>query len=143
LIDADALIDTLVNVSNNDQFRFFPIWIEKQIDAQPTVSILKEQETKNFNEKSSTPIAKKGLCKQEHKAEGRKEDMSRVVVVEKNKDGKIELTKDELQKMLDDAYNQGYLDGKATKLDTITYPSYPWTVTTEITSNGTDVSSGV
>lgn len=30
--------------------------------------------------------------------------MSRVVVIEKNKDGKIELTKEELQKMLDDAY---------------------------------------
>ena len=50
--------------------------------------------------------------------------MSRVVIVEKNKDGKIELTKDELQKMLDDAYNQGYADGKS-KYETITYPSYP------------------
>lgn len=48
--------------------------------------------------------------------------MSRVVVIEKNKDGKIELTKDELQKMLDDAYNQGYDDGKS-KYDTITIPS--------------------
>ena len=78
--------------------------------------------------------------------------MSRVVVVEKNKDGKIELAKDELQKMLDEAYNQGYVDGKATKWDTITYPSHPWwyvstssnTVATDkITLNGTDVSSGV
>lgn len=77
--------------------------------------------------------------------------MSRVVVIEKNKDGKIEFTKDELQKMLDDAYNQGYLDGKATKWDTITYPSHPWYVSTNsntvatdnITLNGTDVSSGV
>lgn len=50
--------------------------------------------------------------------------MSRVVVIEKNKDGKIELTKDELQKMLDDAYSQGYADGNK-KYDTITYPSYP------------------
>jgi len=50
--------------------------------------------------------------------------MSRVVVIEKNKDGKIELTKDELQKMLDDAYSQGYADGNKT-YDTITYPSYP------------------
>ena len=49
--------------------------------------------------------------------------MSRVVVVEKNKDGKIELTKDELQKMLDDAYNQGYSDGRSKLYDTITYPS--------------------
>ena len=73
--------------------------------------------------------------------------MSHVVVVEKNKDGKIELAKDELQKMLDEAYNQGYSDGKATKWDTITYPSHPWyvnTVTTDkVTLNGTDVSSGV
>ena len=38
--------------------------------------------------------------------------MSRVVVIEKNKDGKIELTKEELQKMLDDAYTQGYTDDK-------------------------------
>lgn len=50
--------------------------------------------------------------------------MSRVVIIEKNKDGKIELTKDELQKMLDDAYAQGYADGNK-KYDTITYPSYP------------------
>lgn len=48
--------------------------------------------------------------------------MSRVVVVEKNKDGKIELTKDELQKMLNDAYNQGYSDGSSKRYDTITYP---------------------
>jgi hypothetical protein len=48
--------------------------------------------------------------------------MSRVVIIEKNKDGKIELTKDELQQMLDDAYNQGYADGNR-KYDTITYPS--------------------
>ena len=77
--------------------------------------------------------------------------MSRVVVVEKNRDGKIELAKDELQKMLDEAYSQGYSDGKATRWDTITYPSHPWYVSTssntvatdKITLNGTDVSSGV
>ena len=50
--------------------------------------------------------------------------MSRVVVIEKNKDGKIELTKEELQKMLDDAYTQGYTDGRG-RYETITYPSYP------------------
>lgn len=61
--------------------------------------------------------------------------MSRVVIIEKNKDGKIELTKDELQKMLDDAYSQGYADGNK-KYDTITYPSYPnWTY--EVTSGNT------
>ena len=52
--------------------------------------------------------------------------MSRVIVIEKNKAGKIELTKDELQKMLDDAYNQGYADGNK-KYDTITYPSWNFT----------------
>ena len=55
--------------------------------------------------------------------------MSRIVIIEKNKDGKIELTKEELQKMLDDAYSQGYSDGKG-RYDTITYPSYPWYTTT-------------
>ena len=73
--------------------------------------------------------------------------MSRVVIIEKNKDGKIELTKEELQKMLDDAYNQGYVDGKG-RYDTITYPSYPWyttiatnTISTDkVTLNGTEAS---
>lgn len=50
--------------------------------------------------------------------------MSRVVIVEKNKHGKIELTKDELQKMLDDAYSQGYADGKK-KYNTATSNSIP------------------
>ncbi len=48
-----------------------------------------------------------------------------VVVVSPNKDGKIELTKEELQKMLDDAYNKGYTEGKLQSWDTITVPSYP------------------
>ena len=57
--------------------------------------------------------------------------MSRIVIVEKNREGKIELTKDELQKTLDDAYHQGYADG-ISKYSTITYPSYPvWYNTTE------------
>ena len=73
--------------------------------------------------------------------------MSRVVVIEKNKDGKIELTKEELQKMLDDAYTQGYADGKG-RYETITYPSYPWWYTTtssnvistdRVMLNGTEV----
>lgn len=49
--------------------------------------------------------------------------MSRMVIIEVNKDGKIELTKDELQKMLDDAYDQGYVDGDR-KYNVITYPNY-------------------
>lgn len=64
--------------------------------------------------------------------------MSRVVVVEKNKDGKIELTKEELQKMLDDASNQGHCDGRS--YDTITYPSYPYWRTT-LTGTDTNVIS--
>ena len=63
--------------------------------------------------------------------------MSRVVVIEKNKDGKIELTKEELQKMLDDAYTQGYVDGKG-RYETITYPSYPWCVTTASNTTSAD-----
>lgn len=37
LIDADDLINNLVNACNNDQSKFFPVWIEKQIDAQTTI----------------------------------------------------------------------------------------------------------
>lgn len=37
LIDADALINDLVNSCNNDQTKMLPVWIEKQIDAQPTI----------------------------------------------------------------------------------------------------------
>lgn len=64
--------------------------------------------------------------------------MSRVVVIEKNKNGKIELTKEELQKMLDDAYTQGHIDGKG-RYETITYPSYPvWYTTTNTNPTNTD-----
>ena len=54
--------------------------------------------------------------------------MNRVIIIEKNKDGKIELAKDELQQMLDDAYNQGYEDGNK-NYETITYPSIPVRIT--------------
>ena len=37
LIDADTLINALVDVCNIDQTKMFPVWIEKQIDAQPTI----------------------------------------------------------------------------------------------------------
>ena len=69
--------------------------------------------------------------------------MSRVFIIEKNKDGKIELTKDELQKMLDDAYNQGYADGNK-KYDTITYPSSQrWYLTNDnIAISSTSCNSG-
>ena len=46
-----------------------------------------------------------------------------VVVVYTNKEDKIELTKKELEKMLDDAY-------KAGKDDAVTHWSYPVTITT-------------
>ena len=59
--------------------------------------------------------------------------MSRIIVIEKNKEGKIELTKDELQKMLDDAYSQGYMDGNK-RYDTITCPSWIYTTTSSNTT---------
>lgn len=37
MIDADALINALITDCNNDQTKMLPVWIEKQIDAQPTV----------------------------------------------------------------------------------------------------------
>lgn len=52
-----------------------------------------------------------------------------VVVVYANKEDKIELTKKELEKMLDDAY-------KAGKDDAQTHYSYPVTITTPSYPNG-------
>ena len=49
-------------------------------------------------------------------------------MIEKNENRKVELTKEEIQRMLDDAYCQGYSDGKRSS-DAITHPSYPWTIT--------------
>lgn len=66
--------------------------------------------------------------------------MSRMVIIEKNKDGKIELTKEELQKMLDDAYNQGYSDGRV-RYDTITYPSHPWWTTITTSNTNADITN--
>lgn len=71
LIDADALVNALVNACNNDQLKFFPVWIEKQIDAQPTIlhdmSYTKDelldyfknkiQQEDNFTSKVQTAIA--------------------------------------------------------------------------------------
>ena len=55
-----------------------------------------------------------------------------VVVVPMDQDGKVHLTKDELQQMLDDAYSKGYAQGKS-ESPTITSPVYPlnppWTIT--------------
>ena len=44
MIDADALINELVNACNKDHTKTLPVWIEKQIDAQQTVTMLKEQD---------------------------------------------------------------------------------------------------
>lgn len=69
--------------------------------------------------------------------------MTHIVVIEKTKDGKIELTKEELQKMLNDAYNNGYSDGNS-RWDKITYPSYPtWYTTTpcEVTTDKITIST--
>ena len=48
-----------------------------------------------------------------------------VVVITPNKDGKIEMSKEELQDMLNNAYNKGYIEGKSKSFDTTTVPSYP------------------
>lgn len=37
LINADALINALIDNCNNDQTKMLPVWIEKQIDAQQTI----------------------------------------------------------------------------------------------------------
>lgn len=45
----------------------------------------------------------------------------------KNKNGKIEFTENELKKLLDEIYNEGYYDGKSRSyIYTTPYTSQPW-----------------
>ena len=68
--------------------------------------------------------------------------MSRIVVIRANDHGRIEMSEEQLQQMLDDAYNQGYADGTKNivvspyvqQYPWITSPVYPWTVTYSTTS---------
>lgn len=64
-----------------------------------------------------------------------------------NKYGKIEFTKEELEKLLDEVYNSGYSDGRSKYWYTWTSPSWnsPWysttresTITSASTSNTID-----
>ena len=62
-----------------------------------------------------------------------------IIVVEKNKNDKIELTKEELEKLLEEAKQEGFRQGK----DSITYIPYtpntipynPWTPSITWTCN--------
>ena len=57
-----------------------------------------------------------------------------------NKDGKIELTKDELKKLLDEAYWEGYRANNVWAYQTPNWSPYQWTVTTDtVTLNAVDV----
>lgn len=57
-----------------------------------------------------------------------------------NKDKKIELTKEELQKLLDDSYWEGYRANN--NIYTYTSPSVsPWTITYGNSTTGTPISS--
>ena len=61
-----------------------------------------------------------------------------------NKDGKITLTKSELQDLLNEAYWEGY--NKKNNWTTITYPSYPyytWTSTGTLTTSATTTNATV
>ena len=48
------------------------------------------------------------------------------IILKAGQDGKIMITAEEIEKMVSDAYNEGYCDGKANGGITITQPS-PWT----------------
>ena len=57
------------------------------------------------------------------------------IIIEKNSDGKINITAEEISKMVEDAYNQGYADGKSTYTPVIINPIYErpywnWVTTT-------------
>ena len=47
--------------------------------------------------------------------------MNGIIIIQSNQDGKMELTVDELQKMLDRAYDQGRIDGRASIIDELTH----------------------
>ena len=60
-----------------------------------------------------------------------------------NKDGKIELTKDELKKLLDEAYWEGYRSNNVWTYQTPNWSPYQWTVTTDsVTLNAEDIKLG-
>lgn len=53
--------------------------------------------------------------------------MAKIRVFTLNKNGKIELTKEELQQMLDESYRDGT---NSVTIATPSYPTYPWYNTT-------------
>lgn len=55
--------------------------------------------------------------------------MDNLIAVKTNKDGKVELTLDELNKMLDDAYERGFNSGRMQTAYPSTPPTLPWTPT--------------
>lgn len=62
-----------------------------------------------------------------------------------NKDGKIELTKDELKSLLDEAYWEGYRNNSHIyTYQTPNWSPYQWTVTTagSITLDGSTIKNG-
>ena len=60
-----------------------------------------------------------------------------------NKDGKIELTKDELKSLLDEAYWDGYGASHTYTYSTPTWSPYNWTVTSQgATLNASDLTCG-
>lgn len=68
----------------------------------------------------------------------------KIKVFTKNKDGKIEFTEDELKKLLDEVYWEGYNDHPFTwTWQTPSYNPYIWTSTTkDITLSSGDIVSG-
>ena len=60
----------------------------------------------------------------------------KVKVFTKNQNGKIEFTEDELRKLLDEIYNEGYWDGKGNSyIYTTPYTyTYPYTIHSTSTS---------
>lgn len=56
-----------------------------------------------------------------------------IVAVSINEEGKVDITLEELNNMLEKAYNQGFNAGKGCTITTPSYPSYPQSPTTPIT----------
>ena len=47
------------------------------------------------------------------------------IVLVKDQDGKVVVTVDEIKKMVEDAYDDGYMDGSSNRPTIVTTPAYP------------------
>ena len=55
------------------------------------------------------------------------------IVLKEDENGKVVITADDIQKMVEDAYNAGYVDGSRSCLTIVNQQEYPINITPSIT----------